>query len=166
MQCPQVLSSALETRPLTRPGAHYLHTKHPLRKSWGIQALALHAGHLSPSGIHYRTAAPTRSVLEERGGEGAEPWLSGTPRPHHRRALHGAAVPFLSVSVAWTRRMSPDPPRTSGPSSPCRSTAEEGVGHSTAVSRFRDELTNPSGPRGTPMLWERPSLAAEAGVLI
>lgn len=103
------------------------------RKSRGIQALALHAGHLFPSGIHCRTAAPTRSVLEEWGGEGAEPWLSGTPRPRHRRALHGAAVPFLSVSVAWTRRMSPDPPRTSGPSSPCRSTAEEGVGQSTAV---------------------------------
>lgn len=28
-------------------------------------------------------------------------------------------VPFLSVSVACTNKMSPDPPRTSGPSSPC-----------------------------------------------
>lgn len=30
-----------------------------------------------------------------------------------------STVPFLSVSVACTNKMSPDPPRTSGPSSPC-----------------------------------------------
>ena len=33
-------------------------------------------------------------------------------------------------------------------------------------SRFRDELTDPPGPRGTPTLRERPGPAAEAGVLI
>lgn len=36
-----------------------------------------------------------------------------------KATAEGAAIPFLSVSVAWTSRMSPDPPRTSGPSSPC-----------------------------------------------
>lgn len=56
--------------------------------------------------------------------------------PHHRDAeaqqhqptsghtpqlCFGASpVPFLSVSVACTNKISPDPPRTSGPSSPCK----------------------------------------------
>jgi hypothetical protein len=37
-----------------------------------------------------------------------------------------AALPFLSVSVAWTSKMSPDPPRTSGPSSPWSENSKEG----------------------------------------
>lgn len=38
----------------------------------------------------------------------------------------GTDIPFLSVSVAWTSRISPDPPRTSGPSSPCKDNSTGG----------------------------------------
>lgn len=52
-----------------------------------------------------------------------------------KATTEGAAVPFLSVSVAWTSRMSPDPPRTSGPSSPC---SDDRGGREAAVrSRFQ-----------------------------
>lgn len=44
----------------------------------------------------------------------------------------GSDIPFLSVSVAWTSRISPDPPRTSGPSSPCKDNSTGG--HEAACS--------------------------------
>lgn len=71
--------------------------------------------------------------------QSSPPWPSCL-QPHHdcahcreaegkqQKAMPGCAlhlcfgastVPFLSVSVACTNKMSPDPPRTSGPSSPC-----------------------------------------------
>lgn len=40
------------------------------------------------------------------------------PLVGHKSSTVRAAIPFLSVSVAWTSKMSPEPPRTSGPSSP------------------------------------------------
>ena len=90
MQCPQVLSSVPETHP---DKAHKAPTQ---RESWGVQALALHVGHLSPSGAHCRTAAPTRSVLE---GRGAEPRLQRDPPPPPSSAQGSRTFPVRLCGV-------------------------------------------------------------------
>lgn len=62
-------------------------------------------------------------------------WGQPTPRAVTRTKApaQGVAAPFLSVSVACTSRISPDPPRTSGPSSPCKDKAKEGMQQNSAI---------------------------------
>lgn len=72
---------------------------------------------------------PRTAVLTTQGWRGGQ-GRDGCSRIQGALTKTGhaeAAVPFLSVSVAWTSRISPDPPRTSGPSSPCKDNSTEGM---------------------------------------
>lgn len=77
-----------------------------------------------------------------------------------KATTEGAAIPFLSVSVAWTRRMSPEPPRTSGPSSPCND--DRGGSEAAVSSRFQKSQADERRHRLSRSRPEAPSSAASA----
>lgn len=126
------LSSAPETCPPDPCGSwgHYLTPTggHAARRREAEAWLSLLLPQAAPTMMTQGHRFLIHSGLAERTGEGrrgqgraghAQIQGADTDRGHCR----GIAIPFLSVSVAWTSRMSPDPPRTSGPSSPCKDSA-------------------------------------------
>ena len=99
------------------------------------------------------------------GGRGAEPWLQRDPPPPPSSAQGSRTFP-----VRLRGMDEEDVARPSTDVWPVIALQEHSRGGHGAEysreSRFRDELTDPPGPHGTPTLRERPGPAAEARVLI
>ena len=103
VQCPQVLSSALETHPLTRPGARYLHTKHPLRERVGAYRRWL-CMRVTCSPVAFTAGPQLRPAQCWRSGEGREQsrGLAGPLAPAIGELCTGQ--PYLSCPFPWRGR--------------------------------------------------------------